>query len=173
MLWPRIREVAKWTCTVVASAAVAVAVFSGFYTWQVTKTSIKQQRSGGLVLSQGLFCFYLSYGPPPATATPGRKSEVRLLRGWYWGLEQEMKHAKAWGGWQAGLMSYETTAGWALGISLMYPVLVTLVPTATLWCLDRQRFGRGKCGKCGYDRRGLTPHAKCPECGTLPAPASK
>ncbi len=29
------------------------------------------------------------------------------------------------------------------------------------------------CTKCGYDRRGLAADAKCPECGTVPAPVVK
>jgi hypothetical protein len=29
---------------------------------------------------------------------------------------------------------------------------------------------RGECRSCGYDRRGLAADAKCPECGTVPAP---
>jgi hypothetical protein len=29
------------------------------------------------------------------------------------------------------------------------------------------------CKSCGYDRDGLPTDAKCPECGTVPAPAAK
>jgi hypothetical protein len=31
----------------------------------------------------------------------------------------------------------------------------------------------GQCPECGYDRRGLAADAKCPECGTVPAPPSE
>jgi hypothetical protein len=34
----------------------------------------------------------------------------------------------------------------------------------------RQRAFKGLCPSCGYDRRSLTPHTPCPECGTTPMP---
>jgi hypothetical protein len=33
----------------------------------------------------------------------------------------------------------------------------------------REWSGAGACLRCGYDRRGLAPDAKCPECGARPA----
>jgi hypothetical protein len=58
-------------------------------------------------------------------------------------------------------------------MSVLYPVLLTTIPAAFLWYQDRRRFGPQGCQKCGYDRRGLAADSKCPECGTVPAGASK
>jgi hypothetical protein len=59
--------------------------------------------------------------------------------------------------------------GWIFGISVLYPVALTLLPTALLWYTDRRRARQGHCGSCGYDRAGLAPTAACPECGAKPA----
>jgi hypothetical protein len=52
---------------------------------------------------------------------------------------------------------------WALLISVA-------IPTAFLWRRDRRdRFGPGRCPKCGYSLAGLAAGAGCPECGTAGA----
>lgn len=37
--------------------------------------------------------------------------------------------------------------------------------TCWLWRRGRRGWGPGRCAACGYDRAGLTPGSKCPECG--------
>jgi hypothetical protein len=58
--------------------------------------------------------------------------------------------------------------GWTIGISLVYPVLLTVGLAALLWYADRGRPGPFACKKCNYDRRGLPVGVNCPECGTVP-----
>jgi hypothetical protein len=38
--------------------------------------------------------------------------------------------------------------------------------------IRRRRRAKGRCAGCGYDRRGLTPDAMCPECGAAPTIAA-
>jgi hypothetical protein len=55
---------------------------------------------------------------------------------------------------------------WFLIIPLWIPALLTAVPTAFLWWIDRHRFAAGHCQECGYN---LTANVsgRCPECGKL------
>jgi hypothetical protein len=58
----------------------------------------------------------------------------------------------------------------------LWPVIVLAgAATLVLWRPESERGRRkrlGLCRSCGYDRRGLAPDAPCPECGTVPPPAS-
>jgi predicted RNA-binding Zn-ribbon protein involved in translation (DUF1610 family) len=57
-----------------------------------------------------------------------------------------------------------------LSVPLWMPLVVVGAPTALLWRTNRRiaRLARtGHCPSCGYDRRGLTPDAPCPECGAV------
>jgi hypothetical protein len=65
----------------------------------------------------------------------------------------------------------------AYGCFVAFPLwvlfLVAAVPACLLWggeITARHRRSTGLCKGCGYDRRGLAADAKCPECGTAPAP---
>lgn len=53
-----------------------------------------------------------------------------------------------------------------LTLPLWIPALILAVPTAWLWLQDHQRSRPGRCPTCGYDLRGLSNSAVCPECGT-------
>lgn len=65
-------------------------------------------------------------------------------------------------------MCKRSAEGWAAGTSLLYPILLTSLPAVLLWYTDRRRPRPHACPKCSYDRRGLAPDTKCPECGTTP-----
>jgi hypothetical protein len=58
--------------------------------------------------------------------------------------------------------------GWHAQAPVWALVIPVLVLTVTAWVLEGQaarRRRRGRCPKCNYDRTGLAPDAKCPECG--------
>jgi hypothetical protein len=92
---------------------------------------------------------------------------------WLWGRSGEVRGPGNTRQWSAGVLSTRHAYGWEVGVSMMYPAALTLAPAALLWYADRRRFGPGLCKSCGYDRAGLAADAKCPECGTVPAPAVK
>lgn len=72
--------------------------------------------------------------------------------------------------WHVGVLYDRDHISTMAGVSLVWPALIAFLPAALLWYTDRRRFGPERCSKCGYDRRGLAINAKCPECGTVPAP---
>jgi hypothetical protein len=88
--------------------------------------------------------------------TAGFQRGLRISRvpvkapAWYWGFQWEPRDV--------------------LQIPLWAPFLAAAAPAAALWrpeLRDRRRRRSGRCPSCGYDRRGLTPDAKCPECGAV------
>lgn len=79
---------------------------------------------------------------------------------------------------KVGFLSGRVLLGNLLKSGAFYAVLlyllyraVAIVPWA--WRAPRKlrswhRLGRGLCGACAYNRRGLTPDAPCPECNAAP-----
>src|SRR5882724_6935200 len=63
--------------------------------------------------------------------------------------------------------------GFRFRVPLYLPLALTLAPAAFLWRREirRRRMPIGRCAGCGYDRAGLAPDAKCPECGKPALPA--
>jgi hypothetical protein len=61
--------------------------------------------------------------------------------------------------------------GSGVSVPIWLPAAAFAASFLSLAWLDRraQRLVRqGRCQSCNYDRRGLAPNAKCPECGTVP-----
>jgi hypothetical protein len=71
-----------------------------------------------------------------------------------------------------------STWGWSVSLPLWMPAALGLAVAAWGGMAARRLRRRrvlGHCISCGYDRRSLVggADAKCPECGTVPVPASK
>jgi hypothetical protein len=169
---PRLRKWAKWACTLGAVVAVGVAAFSGFYSC-----------SYGCVRKKGLSLRWVWLGAgqvgawdesiPLGMSFPQepRWKVVQRIR-WRWGFKEVPGLPGSDADWHAGVLYGRSPHGNFYGVNLAYPVLLTTIPAALLWYADRRRFGPGACGGCGYDRLGLASDAACPECGTVPPPAS-
>jgi hypothetical protein len=164
----RLRKWAKWACTVAAVLAVGVAAFSRFYRFYWESVSRGRARDLRIVEVQGLLT--VSYSPGPELSGNGWADQVIVERfsGWDWGLAGGDTSFRTGWLWHAGFVWSNEPGGWDVGISVIYPVALTLIPAALLWYADRRRPGPRACGGCGYDRRGLAVGAKCPECGTVP-----
>lgn len=65
--------------------------------------------------------------------------------------------------------TYSGGRDWWVWVPLWMPLAGSLAITAAAWILGNRaaRHARsGLCPACGYNRAGLAPDAKCPECGT-------
>jgi hypothetical protein len=169
----RLRKWAKWTCTLAAGAAVALAVFSRFARcWDSFYT-----RGGNdlwtVVLGAGQLVVQRTDVGLYGMGQPSTGWHMEWAPEWRWGYSGEvLPYDPSWD-WHGGILLIGTTGERAFGLSILYPVLLASIPAALLWYRDRRRFGPGMCTNCGYNRHGLAPDAKCPECGTVPAPAAK
>lgn len=164
---------AKWACTVAAVVAVTLAVFSRFFgCWYSFATNY-----GNTEWSVGLDAGQLWLGRTDGWLFRNEKAgtgwSLEWSPQWRWGYSGEITGGYVWLDWHLGVLWYRTAFRSTFGTSVLYPVLLTSLPAALLWYIERRRFGPGLCAKCGYNRRGLAPDAKCPECGTIPIPASK
>ena len=152
MSWLRVTMLAKWACV---SATVVLLLFwvtSGWYglSW------INGSGSTDVAVICGKLVVH--------RWTPHTPKET-----WHiWNISQT-GHAPQWQWW----FSANTES---VGLPLWLPLLMTGIGGGLLWKseLRSERKRRaGLCPSCGYDRRGLAADAKCPECGTVPAPAAK
>jgi len=84
------------------------------------------------------------------------------------GLQLIVDGAFVWwrDGWPQPLPTQVLPLGFALDTLLAAGVVLGVVE-GVRFARRRSRQRRGRCPKCGYDRRGLASHAAaCPECGT-------
>jgi hypothetical protein len=164
---PRVRKWAKWACTVAAVVAVTVASLSAFLSCTRVVSRSKPRLFRSIALKGGLLWVSESDGWGWEVPTTDSGWIVRCVRGWNWGLAGEPLPMGTPGPWRAGVARYKTSDEWHAGVSLMYPVILTVIPVGLLWWADRRCVRPGRCSGCGYDRRGLAAGAKCPECGTV------
>jgi hypothetical protein len=173
----RFRTWAKWWCTLAAALAVGVAVFSKFY-W-VDRVSISSDGATirSVRIREGLLSWY-RFKPGLPDPDARRYAEkyggapqwtASRTNGWFWGLPGEAGINFPGVQWHAGLLYARDPSACTIGVSAVYPVLLTTIPAAFLWYKDRRRLGPHQCKKCGYDRQGLAADTKCPECGSPPA----
>jgi hypothetical protein len=161
----RFRIWAKWGFTIAAAVMVGVAVASGFAGCSRTGVSDDRSLVWAIGVAGGMVEFdYIEDAPHvlPRGAKPGWWIERDR---WDWDYLRLGRHSS----WHLGILWQRNATGFDAGVHILYPVLLTTIPAVFLWNKDRRRFGPHQCKKCGYDRGGLDPNAKCPECGTTPA----
>jgi hypothetical protein len=164
----RFRTWAKWACTAAAAVCAGVAVLARFCPWGYganTKSGDTHWYAGvasGQIVA-GSYNGVLALRPKPPIGW-----DIRWSPHWYWGYRGEVSPYGDAETWHAGVMYEATSSGWSAGASVLYPVVLTLIPAAILWYADRRRLGPHACKGCGYDRSGIAAEAKCPECGTGP-----
>ena len=159
-----IRVGIKWACTVLAVAIVTATASSRW--WQVCWFGPNGR--GGLT-GWGIGHGRIAFVRFARAVGPRLGWDLDRHSDWVWGWRDidtsgGTSHALCGFTWfhPPGLFD-------AYGMTLLYPAALLSTPAALLWYADRRRSAPGRCPKCNYDRAGLDPHAKCPECGALPA----
>lgn len=162
----RFRKWTKWACTLAAGLAIGLAAFSRFYAVRWSGTRPDGAGAWMVLMRSGLLG--LASEDEVWIETPSRFGSWIVWRApaWRWGSAAEQNIFGTASDWRAGICWGRDSAGWRVGASIIYPVILTTIPAALLWYADRHRFGPSCCAKCGYDRRGLRAEVRCPECGT-------
>jgi hypothetical protein len=172
--WPVLRKTAKWAgvlvCIVITGAWIA-SYMRGFK-WNASWTAGAEDRDLFVRIRDGAIDAAEFAEPRVAseidmlTAVPMHWRFVGDRLGTVWMPDVFVEeHLAASGRYKRTLIL----------LPVWIPFLLCAVPTAILSRRDyilTSRARAGRCPKCGYDRRGLAADAKCPECGTVPAPAS-
>jgi hypothetical protein len=153
---PWLGNCAKWACA--AAFAATLVTWGASVRWELCWQGSFQNAGLELQVSNGCVqCFRFPGGS--------------FLPEWYLGdLHPSTRWRTMW-----KPMYLVNRLDTLLLIPLWIPMSPVLCAAAALWYGDirARRRGRDTCRSCGYDRRGLAADAKCPECGTVPAPATK
>ena len=159
MQWRRIRTWVKWACTLLS--VVIVAVWAGSRSWQVYWMGSGWERHQfGTVMLGGIDADWTRRSPI-ASQVSFAPVKFRVQR-----ITANVAMPSYW------LPRFESdTITGKLVIPLYLPLALTLAPAAFLWHREirRRLVKAGACATCGYDRAGLAPDAKCPECGRVAA----
>jgi hypothetical protein len=165
----RFTKWAKWACTLAAVVCVGVAVFSRFYLMRAYRFGDDDKALWLIDLEGGLLCGARVPGVRPDEVGHQPRFSVQRSARWSWGLTSDGSAIPGSLKWHCGILCNRLNPGWSVGMSVVYPVLLTTIPAALLWYKDRRRLGPHACQKCGYDKSGIAVDTKCPECGTVPA----
>ena len=166
---PRLKKWAKWGCTLAAVLVAGFATSTRFYSY-----SLEFPANGGRDLRFVSVCTGRLWvgeyrNVPPQGQVAGPDWNMGRYSGWHWCLVPDPSDIGAEGAWHWGVLWSSNQLGRFAGVSVIYPAALTSLVAGLLWYTGR-RFKPGQCNKCRYDRRGLTPAAPCPECGTMQAP---
>jgi hypothetical protein len=166
----RFRTGAKWACTATAFLAVGLAALSRFYAIARVKDIGEDATRLTIEARHGLFC--AKHFTPARSLVPPSATRWTFARspGWDWGFSRSAATGGILDDWRGGLLLVRVKDQWAVGTSVVYPAVLACIPAVLLWSAERRRLLPHRCGKCGYDRRGLTADAKCPECGVPASP---
>lgn len=153
MRWRRFRTWAKWTCT---GAAILLGIVWLASPWLHVGWA---RRDWTADIGAGTLDLCSCRTPVPAG-----------FQG-LWFLRQEPTAMR----WKYESFDFGNAAQGILGhcyaIPLWPPLLFAIIATTVLWWPVLRGWRReraGCCARCGYERRGLAPDAKCPECGANP-----
>jgi hypothetical protein len=156
---PILRKTIKWGGAVAVILLVVVWVVSGRHDWTIYPgTEFVANLYGGRVSLSRM---------DSAAHRDFVRATIESLQGfgfapeWHWN-------------WWCSLEANRPFLKWEVAVPLWFLGLPLLACTLAAWRLDaraRRRARTSHCQKCNYDRAGLSPDARCPECGAPTAPA--
>ncbi len=149
---PRIRKTIKWGGAVVT--VLLVVVWVGSFNRSIARFDSFSGWTTRFMILNGGITYAAVQSPPPLWPRSG------------WHSSKETGSQRIW--WFSLL-----TASQAVNVVIpLWPLTLAAASVAlSAWRLDtlaRRRARLNLCPKCNYDRTGLAPVAKCPECGTAP-----
>lgn len=166
MRWlPVVRTAVKWCSAALLVLCIAFGAITS--RWFIEWCSPDLSCEAGVLAWKGMIDIYWSpvigdfylWQPPPGFSMGRARSPYEKMDPWRW--------KPAWD---------TSPYGWSVSVPIWLPTAVAALGFLPLAWLDRRAANlarMGRCRSCGYDRRGLAADAKCPECGTVPALASK
>jgi hypothetical protein len=168
----RVRKVAKWT-----GAALCVLIVGAWAAsrWVSVACSARTSTMNTTIMVRygGLMIGWYRMTPEHRDLAAALRVSSSLGTIPLWQVQVLPPALQAWGWWPWGhkdTSNAQVRTG-DVFLPLWMPFVLVFAPTAFLWQRDRRdRFGPGRCKKCGYSLTGLSPGSPCPECGH-PSPA--
>lgn len=155
---PRIQKGLKWTGA--SAAAVLVTVWVASRWWDVSAWC------GNVAGLNHVFVVHVWGGIVDINWEP-----TDPANGGFWDTWVRRYGGPNFFWWFSGRAEWPSGYVW---IPLWIPVVASLMVTGLAWRQDRRATSAGRqarCSECGYDRKGISGAAACPECGTAPADA--
>jgi hypothetical protein len=153
------RTIAKWVSAGAAAGLASCWVLSGWFLFRVVGTT-----SAGGLWFVGVRHGFFGIGYNPLGRFPPGVNFYRESVRPVWDLKLSWEHST--GG------TFIACSVWIVALAAGAAAILLWLPDLRARSLAQLRDRAGLCTTCGYNRRGLATKALCPECGTLPAPAT-
>jgi hypothetical protein len=122
----------------------------------------------GVRVRKGALCVFYSDPSPPGFAYGGGGWLPDPPKHAWWFEHQHGRYPKWDPTWVFIPRIDHYVSDYSLWLPIAAPALLATGVACMMWRGWLRRPRPGKCASCRYDRSGLAPDAKCPECGAVP-----